>query len=630
MKEQEGEDFRITGLLNSVRSLFGLSKKENTLNKERVKEDEALNNKREIKRIDNSVDSLNRNAIVPKNSMTTSEAINASSPVSFSLNHRFELYPENRRRPVNKKVYENCFFHLIYNTKNNALTIENKGDLIYSAIPYDTARNYIQKAAIQSLLHPDGTRKYIERHRSNLEKYLALSLSQISSKRVSTASKAVHDAYQMIFQNPLFQIQILGRLMQHDETGPISANLPGKFLFSENVNTGISAYVAEYLKFVVELTQQLPITTDGRNVHLIEGESADIEDYLNRDSDISAGAELMPSSLKNELIAFQAISSPQDMINRPLLRSDVGKQVSAVRKNYVAHSQHPQKLEKYFDNVLSTENKNKINVVSDIHTLSGKLPFTNRNFNILVGDVSDSNSSDKDIRGLYLIGNHELSDILSNAEILMKKEWDTFREYEWFKDLIIDPDQSWPKLPLGDHYFYQIIQAEISSRYPKMIILNNETAIYKGVRYIGLTIPVALVARKMQLQAFIFNQLKRLLGGDTTTPTVIVSHAPLFNELSMLSPNSRSYRKEYHCENDGILNLFNDFNIIGAIHGHHHIPASSGRSKIVNFAGKKLFVVCSIYSNINTGFELADLLPDESSNQWVRKVIKNGGGTKDV
>lgn len=76
----------------------------------------------------------------------------------------------------------------------------------------------------------------------------------------------------------------------------------------------------------------------------------------------------------------------------------------------------------------------------------------------------------------------------------------------------------------------------------------------------------------------------------------------------MLSMKSNAYNNEYNCSEPNIEELFKEYNIIGAIHGHHHIPASSGRSKVVQFAGKELFVVCSIYSKMNTGFELMNLI----------------------
>ncbi|MDU7039431.1 MAG: hypothetical protein E6346_08810 [Lactococcus lactis] len=115
------------------------------------------------------------------------------------LESRFELYPENRRRSVNKVIYHNQYFQLVYNLNSQSLTIESKGDLIYSAIPYDTGRNYIQKALIQSILHPTKTRKYIESHENNLKKYLALSIFQISGRKVMLDSNEVERAYQQIF-----------------------------------------------------------------------------------------------------------------------------------------------------------------------------------------------------------------------------------------------------------------------------------------------------------------------------------------------------------------------------------------------------------------------------------------------
>src|SRR5699024_1576170 len=72
----------------------------------------------------------------------------------LALVEKIEGYPENKRRPVNKTVFKNEYFQLTYNTKNVSLAISSNGDLVYSAIPYDTGRNYIQRAAIQYLLHP--------------------------------------------------------------------------------------------------------------------------------------------------------------------------------------------------------------------------------------------------------------------------------------------------------------------------------------------------------------------------------------------------------------------------------------------------------------------------------------------
>lgn len=92
------------------------------------------------------------------------------------------------------------------------------------------------------------------------------------------------------------------------------------------------------------------------------------------------------------------------------------------------------------------------------------------------------------------------------------------------------------------------------------------------------------------------------------TPTIIVSHAPLFNELNMLSPISRHYRKEYYCVDDGILDIFKKANIICVVHGHHHIPSSMSEPKYVKFVGKEILIICSIFSYSNYGIALDKFL----------------------
>lgn len=529
------------------------------------------------------------------------------------LTERIEQYPENKRRPVNKTIFKNDYFQLTYNTKKASLAIASKGDLVYSAIPYDTARNYIQRAAIQYLLHPEDIRRYIELHQTTLEKYLMLSIFQLTGSRVDENSFEVKQAYQAVLQNPLLEIQIAGRLMQHDETGALSANLAGKFLFSENKKTGIAGYISEYLNFAVSLANSLPLMIDGNDVKLLDTQvPLSIDNSLSIHSDIEPALTRLPEEVQSGIKNALVVADEAVVVNtEPLLRSKHGEELSRVRENYVAHSVPPDEAEKYFKNVHSTENRHLINVVSDVHAKDGKLPFINRHFNILAGDISDSHISDDEVAGLYVIGGHELVDVLPGILDRSAEPWDQwqpFFNYEWFEKWLKDPDDAWYLLPTGDHPFYEVVKKELEERFPQMAVLNNNSLLHENIRYIGLTIPVALVRRKKAQQRFILESLERLLGEDTTTPTVIVSHAPLFNELSLLPETSEAYNQEYICEEPEIEKLFERYNIIGAIHGHHHIPASSRRFKKVQFAGKKLFVVCSIYSKVNTGFELMSLL----------------------
>lgn len=556
--------------------------------------------------------------LVPKDKKSALP-VKAESGLPPELANRFALYPENSRRPVNKTLFRNEYFQLTCNMRDHSLAISSKGDIVYSAIPYDTARNYIQRAAIQYLLHPEAVRGYLERHKTNIEQYLVLSIFQVTNKRVGKDSLEVAQAYNAILQNPLLEIQILGRLLQHDETGPLSANLAGKFLFSENVKTGIAGYVSEYLNFVVQLTQALPLTTDGKNIQLLERtepetslEDKEMYKQLMFDSDITPALALLPQEIKQNL-ERSLIQTTQPVLtnNQPLLRSEFGKELSDVRKNYVAHSVDPQELKQYFENVLPTESTNLVNVVSDLHITDGNFPFSNTHFNILAGDVMDSDVSNEKIRGVYVLGNHELAAVLPDNPDMSDKAWEKwqpFFNYEWFKLIKEDPDEAWPLLPVGDHAYYEVVKVEVEKHFPNMQVLNNSSVVHDGIRYIGLTIPVALAKRKKALQRFILKHLEKLLEGNPEIPTVIVSHAPLFNELSRLSPRSKSYNKDYICSEPGIEKLFEEYNIIGVIHGHHHIPAAFGRYKEVVFAGKERFVVCSIYSDMNTGFELMSLI----------------------
>ena len=402
--------------------------------------------------------------------------------------------------------------------------------------------------------------------------------------------------------------------MQHDETGPLSANLAGKFLFSENLKTGISGYLSEYLNFVVQATNALPLMIDGGNVQLLASTEPDpllLENNLSIHSNIEPALALLPQEVQRGIENALRLTN-QPLINtRPLLRSEYGKELAHLRDNYVAHSVHPDELAQSFENVHSSENRNIINVLSDIHATEGQLPFVNRNFNILVGDVSDSKVEDQEIAGIYVMGMHELLDVLpesADTTTIEWKKWRSFFRYEWFKALTTDPAEASYLLPIGDDSFYGVVKEELTQRFAKMHVLNNECLIHDGVRYIGLTIPVALVQKRAAVQRFILKTLNELLGEDREMPTVIVSHAPLFNELSLLSPTSEAYNKENICQEPGIEELFAEYNILGVIHGHHHIPASSRRFAKVAFGEKNLFVVCSIYSKVNTGFELLSLL----------------------
>ncbi len=251
-------------------------------------------------------------------------------------------------------------------------------------------------------------------HKPNLISYIKQSLKQVEKPLSNT-----DEYYNEIFNQPVFMMQILVRMLQHDETGPLSANLPRKFLYYVNLNTGITGYLIEYLKFVIEATRELPIATDGERVTLIENfknneltNSIYGQVYLSNYSNLNLN--LLPDKTQIEISKeLMAVDNYMTSVSTPMLRSEVGTALQKVRKNYIAHSIDPRLLDPMFENVLPTHNDNLINVVSDIHSVDGYLPFQNDNFNILAGDISDSVVKDERINGVIVIENHELSDIVS-------------------------------------------------------------------------------------------------------------------------------------------------------------------------------------------------------------------------
>lgn len=56
------------------------------------------------------------------------------------------------------------------------MIIRKKDAIVYSAIPYDNSRNYIQRAAILTILYPNSTKEYLVNHELNLMKYITESL----------------------------------------------------------------------------------------------------------------------------------------------------------------------------------------------------------------------------------------------------------------------------------------------------------------------------------------------------------------------------------------------------------------------------------------------------------------------
>lgn len=499
---------------------------------------------------------------------------------SFIMNN-----PKNKRRRRNKIIVENESFELIYDVKQQEIQVAKKDDLYFSIIPYDTSRKYIETAVLMFIEKPEFLDEYLKKHTDNLKTYVKLALFQVTGKRFEDNSLEVLNELSYLETDIYFKIQVVGRLLQHDETGPLSATLPYKFLYHFNLKTGIHGYIKEWLIFLGETVKQVPVTLEGSRPMLLEEKS---KEKINQDD----YALVLAANMKGLTLRKSELSTTQ--LN----------ELMTIRKDYKPQSKHPSEIAQYFDIVHPNKTDNLINVVSDIHSTMASIPLESPNFNIIAGDLVDGLSEvtvqNQDLKGISVIGNH---DIVRCAKAI----GDSFSD-ELLKALTSTTDIDYSAIKVDDKKLYTTCKKYLESQFENLVFLNNESYEFQGVRYIGLSLPVSYVKERYLVQTILAKTLKKLLGKDKEMPTVIVSHAPLFNELNLLSKTSSSYVKEFTCVNQELETLFRDYHILSVIHGHHHIPASSGVLDFREFAGKEFFVLCSIYSSINMGFDLEPVL----------------------
>ncbi len=236
--------------------------------------------------------------------------------------------------------------------------------------------------------------------------------------------------------------------------------------------------------------------------------------------------------------------------------------------------------------------------------VSNRFPFKNYNFNILAGDIFDEKIFENEIRGIGVLGNHDIHTLFIN-------NLNQFQEYEneeWYKILLSENwDLSSIYFPYNDLEIINKFKKLFSLHFPNIKLIDNESLIYNGIKYIGIFNPWCILKNKNKYDELFINILKNELTKNNNLPTVIISHAPLFNEISLLNKNSKSYKKEYFCTiYDKFSKLISKNNVLGFIRGHLHIPAfSSGWEKYIKIKNKKLFIICSIYSRLNSGIDLS-------------------------
>ena len=533
----------------------------------------------------------------------------------------YSLIPKNKTRPINKLLFYDEYFNLEFSKLNNKIKIEhNPKNIVFSKIKDDHCRKYIEKMAYLYINNPKKITNFLINQKELICEYIKLS----NPKNGYT----VEDCFKNIINNPLMAIQIAGRIFQHYDSSIywIEEEKSKKFLYYENIETGNQQYIYQLLIFIVKTNIYFSQLKDkGINFNILP--RVFIGDIFDKKNNIINNLNLINQNIDNKL-------------KFPILPIEIKQNDSS--SVFLKNINDTSKIYPYLNclnkrNIFNPiiQNNNKINVVSDTHIfLENNFPFINDNFNIIAGDIIDKITYLPDLNGICVIGNHEILTLTSKIwnspkNLITEDEKNFFSKIEPHIDTIKslfneskDEDNFWWNMPMGDHEIFKIYKDELQKCVPNLKVLNNEYYIKDNIRYIGLTIPIRHILKKKILQDFIEKELTRLLNNDQEIKTIIISHAPLFNELSLLTRDKGAYNKEYNCENQKIIDLFKKFNIIGVIHGHHHIPATQGRYRFTNFAGKKLFVICSIYSRLNSGIDLTKFIIDDNNQNTKKEFIK--------
>lgn len=510
-----------------------------------------------------------------------------------------KMIPSNKNRSRNLILCKNDWFEFVYDLKTKLFKIEEK-DIIFSAIPYDKSKKYIKIVTLFDVFSNDKILGILNREKKIIEWYIDKALKQAN---LLSNKKEIQKQWNFIISNRWFAIQILGRILQDKDTGPLWASLPDKFLFEFNKKTGIQEYCYHLNSFIIDALNQISKFYSLKN-----------KEVINKLENLSIIEKYLKIDYKKQIIKYELYKKE---ISKPLLKSE-NANFNKLSKSYKKQTQsglHYFLRDSRDINPIQI-NKNKINIVSDIHNTIGKIPFKNNYFNIFAGDIFDLKEiKDTNIKGIYIIGNHELGyyESIFNKRKMNKE----YMNEKWWSNKGFNFTHDYKNIPI-DSKFYSDVKKELSLCFPKMKILHNESYTKNGIRYVGITKPINFFKKKKASEEFIYKILKKLIGNKKKIPTIIISHAPLFNELSLLSPKSKAYNKNYSIENKKLLKLFETYNILGVIHGHHHIPSSKGTYKIVEFANKHMFVICSIYSELNTGIDLLkiiNLLKEIKSNK---------------
>lgn len=130
-----------------------------------------------------------------------------SSELPAIIQDSISSIEKNKKRRINKIILDDQYFNLELNLNHYQYKIV-ANDLVYSAIPYDTGRVYIEEAACFSLTRPSETQRYLRKHEPNIRIYMAVALLQLTGNEYDVNAPEVTAEYNKLFTYPLLVFKL--------------------------------------------------------------------------------------------------------------------------------------------------------------------------------------------------------------------------------------------------------------------------------------------------------------------------------------------------------------------------------------------------------------------------------------
>ncbi|WP_270229763.1 hypothetical protein [Lacticaseibacillus paracasei] len=152
----------------------------------------------------------------------------------------------NRRRTKNFALITGEVLEVNVNVDTGRWALALPGqELIYSTIPYDMSKRYIAFLSILDVFENVAVGNFLKDNLKIYDVYLKKGLRQTPAK--------IEKQHECLKQDARFRICVAGRILQHLDTGPLTASLREKMLYQAVINTGTLDFVDEVQAFVRNL-----------------------------------------------------------------------------------------------------------------------------------------------------------------------------------------------------------------------------------------------------------------------------------------------------------------------------------------------------------------------------------------